>query len=336
MTREEVLLQQAISAARAGRELTARDIFLEVVEINPRNETAWMWLSGLLDDLDDCVYACEQALDINPQNAHVRRYLGQLLARKEKQREEYRLYMEGQVAHAQELVRGKKKDEVLELVRLLTQSGEVNADGWRLLAELSPDMDERLSALEKLLTFAPGDAKAKKELERLRHFKNNPLDLAEMYEEQGNIEKAMEMYGVAAIKAKSKNEQNQIYWKSVRLENLRQEKIAHISPAISIARLTAGPPLLYFMLLLIHMGMNPFFHPDPLPLFGFFWSLLGGFLIAFASVRSHSRLWTLLFKEVGSGSPAARFSMAAAGWILVVLPYLLLFFLAFLRLTLKR
>jgi tetratricopeptide (TPR) repeat protein len=312
--------------------LTARDLFLEIVETNPRNETAWMWLTGLLDDLDDCIYACEQVLDINPQNANVRQYLGQLLAQKEKQREEYRLYMEGQVTHARELVKEKKKDEALELIRLLTKSGEVNADGWLLLAELSTDMDERLPALEKLLALAPGDAKAQKELERLRHFKNNPLDLAEMYAEQGDIEKAIEAYGAASIKSKSKKEQREIYWKTVQLENLRQEKITHVSSVISIARLTAGPPLLYFMLLLAHVGLNPFAEPAVLLWIGFFWVVLGGFLIALASIRSRSRIWSLLFKDAGSGgTPAARFSMAFAGWVLVILPFAVLFFAAFNR-----
>jgi tetratricopeptide (TPR) repeat protein len=331
--REDALLQQAMSAVRAGRELTARDIFLEIIETNPRNETAWMWLTGLLDDLEDCIYACEQVLEINPHNIHVKQYLAQLLDERKKRQEEQRLRVEENAARARELVKAKKTGEALELVRSLVQSGEVNADVWRLLAELSSDMDEQLSALEKLLALAPGDAQSQREFERLQHFKNNPLELAEIHEEQGNIEKAIEAYGVAALKAKSKSEQNNIYWRTVRLENLRQENIAHISPAVSIVRLTAGLPLLYFMLLLIHVGLNPIANPDFLSWFGFFWTLLGGFMIALASVRSHSRLWSLLFKDAGSrGTPAARLSMAAAGWILVILPFVVLFLVAFGRL----
>jgi len=331
--REDTLLQQAMSAMRAGHELTARDIFLEVVEINPRNETAWMWLTGLLDDLDDCIYACEQVLEINPNHASVKQYLSQLLVEKKKRQEAQRLYLEDQVRQARELVKVRKCGEALDLVRLLAQSGDVNADAWHLLAELSSDMDERLTALEKLLALMPGDVPARQEFERLQHFKNNPLDLAAMYEEQGNIEKAIETYGLASLKARSKSEQNSIYWKTVRLENLRHEKIAHISPTVSIARLTAGPPLLYFMLLLVDEGLNPIANPAPLPWFGFFWVLLGGFMIALSSVRSHHRLWSLIFKDVSSsGSPVARFSMAAAGWILVILPFAVLFLMAFNRL----
>src|SRR5512147_2003146 len=99
---EDTLLQQAMSAVRAGHELTARAIFLEVVEINPRNETAWMWLIGLLDDLDDCIYACQQVLEINPTNAKVNQYLGQLLADRKKQQEAQRLRVEEQMNHARE------------------------------------------------------------------------------------------------------------------------------------------------------------------------------------------------------------------------------------------
>lgn len=330
---EDTLLQQAMSAVRAGHELTARDIFLEVLEINPRNETAWMWLTGLLDNLDDCIYACQQVLEINPNNIHISQYLDQLLVGKKKQQEAQRLYVEEQVLRARELVKAKKRGEALDLVRSLAQTGEISADGWRLLADLTPEMDERLPALEKLLALTPGDVNALQQFERLRHFKNNPLDLAAMYEEQGDIENAIKTYGIASFKSTSKSQQNSIYWKTVRLENLRQEKIAHISPAVSVARLTGGPPLLYFMSLLIHVGLNPVANPEPILWVGFFWVVLGGFMVALASVRSHSRLWSMLFKDVSSGgTPAARFIMAAAGWLLVLLPFVLLFLMAFDRL----
>jgi len=332
--REDTLLEQAMSAVRAGHELTARDIFLEVIEINPRNETAWMWLTGLLDDLDDCIYACQQVLEINPTNVHVNQYLSQLLVDKRKQQDAQRLRVEEHVRHARELVKTKNRSEALELVRSLAQTGEVNADVWRLLSDLTPEMDERLHALEKLLDLAPGDAPTRQEFERLRHFKNNPLDLAAMYEEQGNIEKAIETYGIAALKSTSKSEQTRIYWKTIRLENMRHEKIAHISPTVSIARLTAGPPLLYFMLLLVHVGFNLIAKPEPLLWLGFFWVLLGGFMIALASVRSRHRLWALIFKDAGSsGTPTARFFMSAAGWVLVALPFMLLFLMAYIRLS---
>ena len=66
---------------------------------------------------------------------------------------------------------------------------------------------------------------------------------------------------------------------------------------------------------------------------GILWVMLGGGMIAFAAVRSHHRLWFVIFKDVGSsGTPGARLAMSTAGWILVILPHILLFTLALDRL----
>ncbi len=333
MMREDTLLQQAISAARAGHELTARDIFLEIIEINPRNEIAWMWLTGLLDDLDDCIYACEMVLDINPHHASARQYLDQLQVKKQKQLAEEKLHAQNQLQRARELVKSNQRGDALALVRDVTQRTTPTVEAWRLFADLSTDMEDRLLALEKLLALTPGDIKARQEIDRIRHFKNNPLDLGAMYEEQGNIDKAIETYGFALLRPELKNKGNSIYRKIVQLENLRFENIAHVSPGASVARLTAGPPLLYLMLLLVHVGINPLAQPEPFLWIGFIWVVLGGIMIAFASVRSRHRLWSALFKDAGSGgTPVARFLLAAAGWVLLSLPFLLMFFTAFNRL----
>jgi len=72
-------LQQAVALARAGRKVEARDILLDLVDEDPHNEMAWIWLSGLVDSLDDKIIACENILTINPSNHRVRAYLAQLL-----------------------------------------------------------------------------------------------------------------------------------------------------------------------------------------------------------------------------------------------------------------
>jgi len=72
-------LRQAVALARAGRKVEARDILLDLVDEDPHNEMAWIWLSGLVDTLDDKIIACENILTINPTNDRVRAYLSQLL-----------------------------------------------------------------------------------------------------------------------------------------------------------------------------------------------------------------------------------------------------------------
>ena len=72
------MVQRAIQSARAGRRTEARDLLLAVVESDPQNEAAWMWLSGLVDSLQDRIIACENVLTINPANEKVRGYLAEL------------------------------------------------------------------------------------------------------------------------------------------------------------------------------------------------------------------------------------------------------------------
>ena len=333
MTREEALLQQALTAAREKRELTARELFLDVVEINPRNETAWLWLTGLLDDLDDCIYACEMVLDINPGNTRILPYLSKLRERKQKQLDEQRQAVEKQIERALELAKANRRGAALSLVRDAVQKIEPGPDAWRLIAELSTDMDEQIHALEKLLELTPNDAQFREMLNRLRHLRENPNELAAIYEERGEIDKAIEQYQITLMQPEFKKRWREIDRKIVQLKVRRGEKIVHVSPAASIARLAVGPPIVYFSMLLIHVGINPFANPEFVLWTELLVTLLGGLLIAFASVRSHNRLWFLLFRDVSrGGTPLARASMMVTGWILVLIPFVHLFSSALLRL----
>lgn len=62
------LLRQAYAAIQSGERRQARDLLLQVVEVEPRNERAWIWLSQLVDEPQDRVTALENVLTINPGN----------------------------------------------------------------------------------------------------------------------------------------------------------------------------------------------------------------------------------------------------------------------------
>lgn len=66
------LLKQGIQAVKAGRTEEARQILMEVVERDERNEQGWLWLSGVVETLHDRRICLENALAINPDNAHAR------------------------------------------------------------------------------------------------------------------------------------------------------------------------------------------------------------------------------------------------------------------------
>src|SRR5690242_10916977 len=101
-------LQKAIQAARAGRKIEARNLLLQLVDVEPRNEMAWMWLAGLVDSLEDRIIACENILTINPANEKVRAYLTKL-----------------QSQHASSLAK-KDIDEAVDLLNRAKASAERN------------------------------------------------------------------------------------------------------------------------------------------------------------------------------------------------------------------
>lgn len=75
------LMFEAATLAKAGRRSEARDLFLKLVERDDENELAWLWLSGLVDDLEDQIIAVENALLLNPDNAKAQQRLKQLQVR---------------------------------------------------------------------------------------------------------------------------------------------------------------------------------------------------------------------------------------------------------------
>jgi tetratricopeptide (TPR) repeat protein len=321
-TNSRELLQEAIQAARAGRELTARDLFRDVIRLDPRNKLAWLWLIGLLDDFDDQIDACRRVLEIDPEEAHVRQRLTELLARRGEQVR----------SRARELHAQGETERALLLLRREVQNNDRDPSSWLLLAELSRDVDEQARAYEQIVSLDPSNQAARKTLEKIRFRQENPFDLPSLLEEQGRIDEAILEYQRAAARARTSQEWDHIYRNITRLEDLRNEGIVHVSPAASISRLTAGPPMLYLLSLLIHVGLNPF-SADFIFWIGLVWTLLGGFFIALGTVRSRHRLWILLGDPAASGKPLPRFALQASGWILVLLSFVLLILDALRRLA---
>ncbi len=66
----ESLLQKGMEAARAGDRKRAYDIFVHIVELDERNEQAWLWLSSIVERRADREVCLENVLWINPDNTY--------------------------------------------------------------------------------------------------------------------------------------------------------------------------------------------------------------------------------------------------------------------------
>jgi len=69
------LLRQGIAAAKTGQKETARNLLTRVVEQDERNAVAWLWLSDMVDSLDDKQVCLENVLTLDPENQVARQGL---------------------------------------------------------------------------------------------------------------------------------------------------------------------------------------------------------------------------------------------------------------------
>ncbi len=65
-------LVQGIDRAKAGQRESARELLLRVVERDEHNARAWLWLSGVVDSVQDRRVALQNVLAIEPDNALAR------------------------------------------------------------------------------------------------------------------------------------------------------------------------------------------------------------------------------------------------------------------------
>src|SRR5512138_1447294 len=64
----ENLLERGISAAITGSRDEARALLTQVIEADDRNEQAWLWMAGLVEDPEDIRTCLENVLHLNPDN----------------------------------------------------------------------------------------------------------------------------------------------------------------------------------------------------------------------------------------------------------------------------
>jgi hypothetical protein len=65
-------------AFKAGNKVAARQLLAEVAKAEPNNETAWLWLAGCVDNIEQKKFCLSKALAINPNNQNARKALMQL------------------------------------------------------------------------------------------------------------------------------------------------------------------------------------------------------------------------------------------------------------------
>jgi hypothetical protein len=69
------LFQRGVAAARGGQRRVAAVLLGRTVQLNPRHELGWLWLSGVLDDPAEIAFCLRSVLAVNPHNQRARQGL---------------------------------------------------------------------------------------------------------------------------------------------------------------------------------------------------------------------------------------------------------------------
>lgn len=333
MTTSFTLFNDAVAAARAGRRDTARDLLLELVQADPQHEMAWLWLADLVDNPDDKIIALENALTINPSRPQVRQRLTQLLDEREQQRAAAE--PAGPYEEALNLLRlGYRREARTRLLELVRNEPR-HEQAWFTLSTLVEEATDQIIALENVLDINPNHAEAQTRLTELHRVHDDHFDLGRAYEEKKEFEKALVSYRLAEKQAINAADRAMAKRRRELLEKHVQEAkpVTLTSPTATLTRLSAGPVLLYGVLIFIHSGFNPL-HANPLLCLSLPLVVAGSVMLTAADLP-HLPAWHRF-----TGGPPPSFSTRAAarllGLGLILLPFFFLLVSAANRITIYQ
>lgn len=154
----ESLLREGISAAKSGQHDRARQLLTEIVEQNEENTLAWLWLSGVVDSLEDREVCLENVLTLDPDNDAARRGLAIL------RRQRLDRWLREGISAA----KAGQCDRARELLTRFVEQDEENAQAWLWLSGVVDSLEDREVCLENVLALDPDNDAARRGLAQMR------------------------------------------------------------------------------------------------------------------------------------------------------------------------
>ena len=308
-------LREAVTAVKNRNYLKARTLLQAILAVEPTNEMAWIWLSEASDELGEKVYALKQALAINPQRTAVQQRLTQLEAQlTDDDTQEEQPPLAEVIALAGDGRFTEARDRLLKIAK--TNQDDVQI--WFLLGLLVDNVEDKIVALENILQLQPYHADAQKLLKQRIQGEVDKVTQGRAAEQREETDKAILAYETAVIISSIEAE------REIAKQRLAVLKKAHsprktASPNLNLLRLTAGPPILYGLLILVHSGLNPLQAPL-VSCLGILVVILGTFLWTAVRDNAQHSLW----KQVPPIIQTYHVTLAVIGFTLALMPFLIL------------
>lgn len=215
-------LREGIKAAQAGNRGSARIALTRAAELDPRSESAWLWLSSISEYPEELFIFLSNVLEINPENS---RALEWAAATKS-------LLAKNFVQRGIDAAEANQPDAAIQFFNQALEYDEQNAMAWLWLASLSDSNEGKMSYLEKVLEFDPENEAAGTAYKAARDsIRANLLAEARTAAVAGNAPEANEL--IDAILAEEPNAEDAWVLKS-HLANGFEEKIEAFKRVLEI------------------------------------------------------------------------------------------------------
>lgn len=314
------LFREAVKAAKNGERKRARNLLLELVQGQPRHEMAWLWLSEMVDDLEDKIIALENALTTNPGRAETIHRLEQL--RQQQLKESLQSWHQDLYQDAVTAYKNGRRQQARELLQELVAKEPRHEKAWLGLSRLVDAVEEQIIALERVLDINPNHQKAQERLTQLQRAHDNNLALGRAYEESGLLDKAITAYKLAEKNAASVTDRTIARQRRQAAEKQQKQTrtVQVTSPTANLIRLASGPVLIYGLLLFIHSGLNPLRISLPLLLSGV-GVVVGSLLLVGTANTPHHPFWKRLLGPEGIADKQTQLAMSVIGLVLMLIPF---------------
>lgn len=142
-TRE--MLQEGIKAAQAGNRAEARHLLLKVTEVDPLNESAWLWLASISEYPEELLVFLKNVLDVNPDNQRAREWTKATRS----------LLAKTFVQRGIDATKEDQKEFANQCFNHAIAQDEENEMAWLWMASVTDSDEEKLAYLEKALVLDP-------------------------------------------------------------------------------------------------------------------------------------------------------------------------------------
>ena len=154
-------LADGIAAAKAGRKAQARALLQRAVEVETDNATAWLWLSGVLEDPLEQEICLKKALGLDPENAPARK--GLAVVRK---RTTQTLLDKGITA-----AEGGNREAAHALLTQVVGREEDNLEAWLWLSRVVDTPEDQETCYENVMALDPNNAEVQAKLDTLQQLR---------------------------------------------------------------------------------------------------------------------------------------------------------------------